>query len=163
MEKLCSCCNAPVDSENAPILALGGFGNAKYLCDECDGYLNIATRGRDVNEINEAMDAVSARMRRAGIEDGFVLRTVESIMKDAQGRRDSIARGEYDFSVEEESDGAAEEIPEELRETEEDRLADERELEEAKKWDKVITIVSAVIFSVVIIYFIYRFIDGYFF
>ena len=163
MEQLCSCCRAPIDSENAAILALGGYGNAKYLCDECDGYLNIATRGREVAEIDGAIDSVEKRMRRAGIDDTFVLKTVASVMKDARARRDEIASGEYDFSAEEESDGVIEEIPEELRETEEDRLADERELEEAKKWDKVITVVSAVIFSAVVIYFLYRFIEGYFF
>lgn len=162
MEQLCSCCKAPIDSENAAILALGGYGNAKYLCDGCDELLNIATRGREVSEIDGAIDSVEKRMRRAGIDDTFVLKTVASVMKDARARRDEIASGEYDFSAEEESDGECEEIPEELRETEEDRLADERELEEAKRWDKVISIVSAVIFSLVIIYFLYRFIDVYF-
>ena len=163
MEKLCSCCNAPVDSENAAILTLGGFGNAKYLCNVCDGYMNSATRGREVAEINGAIDSLTSRMRGAGIDDTFVLKTVESVMKEARARRDSIERGDYDFSSEEESDEAEEQIPEELLETEEDRLADERELQEAKKWDKVITVVSAVLFSAVVIYFIYRFIDGYFF
>lgn len=154
---------APLDSENAAILALGGYGNAKYICDECDELLNNATRGREIAEINTAMDALSCRMRRAGIDDTFVLKTVDSVLKEARSRRDRIARGDYDFSAEEQKDGEIEEIPEELRETEEDRLADERELEEAKKWDKVITVVSAVVFSAVLIYFLYRFIAGYFF
>ena len=163
MEKLCACCNMPVDSESAAILTLGGFGNAKYLCEECDGHLNTATRGREISEINSAIDSISSRMRNAGIDDTFVLETVDSVIKEAKARRDSIERGEYDFTAEEESDETVEEIPEELRETEEDRLNEERELEEAKKWDKVITVVSALIFSVVLIYFLYRFISGYFF
>ena len=72
-------------------------------------------------------------------------------------------KGEYDFSAEEESDEAAEEIPEELRETEEDRLAEKKEEEAAKKWDKIITIASAVVFTAVILYLLYRFVAGYFF
>ncbi len=162
MEKLCSCCNAPVDSESAAILTLGGFGNAKYLCEDCDQTLNTATRGRDVEEIDGAMDRICDRMRRANIDDTFTLKTVKDILNGAKARRDGIEKGEYDFTAEEENDEASEDVPEELRETEEDRLADEKEAAENKKWDKIITIVSAVAFAAVLGYLAYRFIAGYF-
>ena len=163
MEKLCSCCNTLVDSDSAAILALGGYGNVKYLCEECDGYLNTVTRGRDVAEIDEAKDKICSRMRGARIDDAWTLKTISEVLKEATTRRDAIEKGEYDFSAEEESDEAAEEIPEELRETEEDRLAEEKEEEAAKKWDKIITIASAVVFTAVILYLLYRFVAGYFF
>ena len=163
MEKLCSCCNTLVDSESAAILALGGYGNVKYLCEECDGYLNTVTRGRDAFEIDDAREKLCARIREARIDDNFTLKVVNGILSEAEARRDAIEKGEYDFSKEEEDDAATEEVPEELRETEEDKLADEKEREAAKKWDKVITIVSAVVFAAVIGYLAYRFIAGYFF
>jgi hypothetical protein len=100
-------------------------------------------------------------MRRANIDDTFTLKTVKDILNEAKSRRDSIENGEYDFTREEETD-AQEDIPAELCETEEDRLAEEKEAAEAKKWDKIITIVSAVVFAAVIGYFAYRFISGYF-
>ena len=56
----------------------------------------------------------------------------------------------------------AERIPEELRESDEDRVAEEVEAEKAKKWDKIISIVSAVVFTAVIVYLAYRFISVYF-
>lgn len=162
MEKLCSCCNAAVDSEDAAILALGGFGNAKYLCTDCDSLLNAITRARAPEEIDGAVECLTSRMRRAGIDDGFVLKTVESVMRAAKERRDLIAAGEYDFDEEEKEDSELEEIPEELRESEEDRIADEIEAERAKKWDKVITAVAAVVFGALIAYLAYRFISIYF-
>jgi vacuolar-type H+-ATPase subunit I/STV1 len=162
MEKLCSCCRAAVDSEDAAILTLGGFGNAKYLCDECDGYLNTVTRGRHAYEIDGAADSLRERIRKAGIDDPLTLKTVESVLKEAKERRDSIERGEYDFAVEEEEDEKSEDIPEELRETEEDRIADEKEAAVNKKWDKIITIVAAVVFIAVVGFLAYKFIAAYF-
>ena len=162
MEKLCSLCKASVDSEDAAILTLGGFGNAKYLCKECDEQLSIMTRGRDVDEIDKAIATLTDRMRSAGIDDAFTLKTMNSIISEAKARRDSIEKGEYDFSEEEEEDSIAEEIPEELRENEEDRLVAEKEKEDSKKWDKIITIVSSVVFTAVIGFLVYKFISGYF-
>ena len=162
MEKLCSCCMTAVDSESAAILTLGGYGNIKYLCEECDADMNIATRGRDAEQINSAITRLGTRMSKKMVDDTFVLKTMDQIIKEAKARRDAIASGEYDFAEEEESDAVSEEIPEELRVSEEDRARDEKEAEEAKKLEKVISIVSAVIFSAVIGYLIYRFIDVYF-
>ena len=163
MDKLCSCCNAPVDSENAPILALGGFGNAKYLCEICDNDMNIATRGRDTEQIDAAMERLAKRMSDASVDDDFVLKTVREVMHEARVRRDAIKEGSFDFEAEYMADGEVEEIPEELRETEEDRLADEREAEKAKKYDKIIGAISIVVFTLVFGCIAYRFLGTYFF
>ena len=43
MHKLCSICSVPVDSENASILVMGGFGNPRYVCEECSQDLDLLT------------------------------------------------------------------------------------------------------------------------
>ena len=51
MEKKCSLCKKIVDSENAPILTMGGFGNPRYLCDECAANIEVMTTAREVDVI----------------------------------------------------------------------------------------------------------------
>ena len=57
-------------------------------------------------------------------------------------RAQKIKQGNYDFSLDEIADADSEDgfddIPEELRETEEDRLQDEKDAELLKKIDKVL-------------------------
>ena len=164
MEKLCSLCKAKVDSETAPLLTMGGFGNPKYICEECDADLNTATLGREISEISSAMDRISKKMLKSGVTDEQVLTTVEEIMESASSRAEKIKSGEYDFSSDEENEESfEEEIPEELRESEEDREKAEAEEKTNKKLEKITNVISLLILLAVLGYLGYRIITTYFF
>ena len=162
MEKLCAVCKRKVDSESAAILTLGGYANAKYLCDECDGDMEIATRSRDVAEISDAMDRITKKMSAAEIDDKLSLKTVSDLLAEAKDRAEKIKLGEYDFAKEEEDDAAVEEVPEELRETEEDKIRDEEEAAKNRKIDRIIGIISGVVISAAFAYIAYRLISTWF-
>ena len=36
MKRNCSICLKRVEGDDAPVLAMGGYGNPKVLCDECE-------------------------------------------------------------------------------------------------------------------------------
>lgn len=162
MEKLCSVCNKKVDSETAAILTVGGYGNPKYICEECDGDFAEATGARDVEAIKSAMDRIGRKMSLSDPNDKLVLKTVEDIMAEASARAKKIQEGMYDFSAEE-AEGSKEEqeIPEELRETEEDKELDRMEAERNKKIDRIINWVSAIALLGVLGYAIYRLITNF--
>ena len=58
----CCICEKTVEREDAPILAMGGAGYARVLCEECDRELQVATRGHDVEEIKAAINSLSTKM-----------------------------------------------------------------------------------------------------
>lgn len=163
MEKLCAVCKKKVDSETAAILTLGGYANAKYLCEECDADMEIATRSRECSEISGAMDRITKKMSAAEIDDKLSLKTVSDLLAEAKDRAEQISRGEYDFAKEEEDDAAVEEVPEELRETEEDKIRDEEEREQNKRIDRIIGVISAVVISATFAYIAYRLFSTWFF
>ena len=134
MEKLCSFCKRPVDSDTAAVLTVGGYGNVRYICDECDSALSDATSSKDTAVIYAAMDKIGKCLYRHGIDDDLTLDTVDALMTKAKKRAEMIDDGSYDFSRDESDDGEGyDEIPEELRETEEDKELDRKEAEEKKK------------------------------
>jgi len=162
MGKLCSVCNKKVDSETAAILTIGGYGNPKYICEECDGDFAEATGAKDLETIKSAMDRIGKKMSLADPNDKLVLKTVEDIMTEASARAKKIQEGTYDFSAEEAEESKEEqEIPEELRETEEDKELDRKEAERNKKIDKIINWVSAILLLGVLGYAIYRLITNF--
>lgn len=162
MEKLCSVCNKKVDSETAAILTIGGYGNPKYICEECDGDFAEATGAKDLEAIKSAMDRIGKKMSLADPNDKLVLKTVEDIMTEASSRAKKIQEGTYDFSAEEKDSSKEEqEIPEELRETEEDKELDRKEAERNKKIDKIINWVSAIVLLGALGYAIYRLITSF--
>ncbi len=157
----CSICKKEVDSESAPILTMGAYGNPRLLCDECSGELDIATTDTEITRIAEAMDKISAKMGANEPED-VVIDTVTSILTSAAVRAKSIKEGSYDFSLDGKSDGF-DEIPEELLETEEDKEIEKLTEEKNQKFDKIFNIISTVIFSAVGIYIVYRLLDLFLF
>ncbi len=162
MEKLCSVCNKKVDSETAAILTIGGYGNPKYICEECDGDFAEATGAKDLEAIKSAMDRIGKKMSLSDPNDKLVLKTVEDIMAEASARAKKIQEGTYDFSAEEAEESKEEqEIPEELRETEEDKELDRKEAERNKKIDRIINWVSAILLLGVLGYAIYRLITNF--
>ena len=80
------------------------------------------------------MDRVGKKMQ-ALTPDSFTLDTVNGIIAEATERAKKIEAGEYDFSLDEQGE-SFDELPEELRESEEDRLLDEKEAEKLAKFDK---------------------------
>lgn len=163
MEKLCSICKRPVDSETAPILTLGGFGNPRYICEDCDADLESATRAKEIDEITEAMDRIGKKMSVSNVDDKLVLKTVKEIMADAADRGAKIKSGQYDFSLEEEAPDEEDGVPEELLETEEDRISEEKEAERNAKFDKISNWICLFVFGIALGYIIYRFLSAYFF
>ena len=162
MEKLCSLCKRSVDSENAPILAMGGFGNPRYICDECAKNIEVMTTAHDVDTIKENLAMVSEKMSRANVDDTVTLDAMDALLADVKDRAEKINRGEYDFSNDVQELQASEivgepEIPEELLETEEDRALDEKEQQQKAKFDKIFNWVAlgiiAAAVAAVIIYF----------
>ena len=99
--RLCSICSKRVDAEKAPILAMGGFGNPKYLCDECASDIDIAIGARDAEKIEEAMNRISKKLSVTGAENELVVETVKEIFTEAGERARQIKAGTFDFSEEE--------------------------------------------------------------
>lgn len=162
MEQKCSICKKGIFAENdTPVLTVGGFGNVKYLCEECDSELSTATSGKDVEKINAALDNIGKKLSAANNDDRLVLSTLKEIMKEAGERAEKIKSGEYDFS-EEEAEEEVEEIPEELLESEEDRERDRVESERNKKLDKIMNWIYLAVVLAAVGFLIYRALDTYF-
>lgn len=159
MEKLCSLCKKSVDSENAPILTMGGFGNPRYICDECAESIEQMTTARDVEVIKENLDSLSGKMTRANVDDEVTLDAINAILVDVKLRADAINAGELDLENDNGELGdqivGELEIPEELRETDEDKALDEQERAQKAKFDKIFNwialgIIAAAVVGVII-------------
>lgn len=135
--KNCCTCLARIESEDAPVLVMGAYGNPKLLCDDCAALIETMTRDKDYNEISSAMENLTYKMSVANIDDRFTVEAVTKILADSALRAQKINEGTYDFSLDDvEDDESFEEIPEELQETEEDKLLDEKDAAANAKFDK---------------------------
>lgn len=140
----CCICEREVEREDAPILAMGGAGYARVLCEECDRELQVATRGHDVEEIKEAINSLSNKLAN-GEPDAVTYRMMNEILVTATQRAMEIKDGTYDFARDDEEDNEGfDEIPEELLESEEDIELDKKDEEKAKKFDKVYSIILTI-------------------
>lgn len=136
-KRKCCLCTAPI-GEDAAILAMGGFGHPRCLCSVCEAEIDAVSRGKDYGEIAEAMNKIGKKLTDYAPDD-LVLNSINEILKESAERAEKIKAGVYDFSLDDEEDGgddAPSEIPEELLETEEDRLLDEKEAKDREKLDK---------------------------
>lgn len=134
--KTCTVCRKSFDSEDAPILIMGAYGSPKYLCPECAADLDVATLGRDFDEIGAAMERLGARMSNTD-PDKLTYDTMNGLLASAADRAKAIAAGEYDFSLDEQSsEDSFDELPPELLETDEDRALDEKEAAALARFDK---------------------------
>ena len=161
MSSFCSLCQKKIDSENAAILTLGGYANPRYMCEECEGDFDTATLSHDITEISCAMDRISKKITASNQDDNAVLKAVKEIMENASKRAEEIKNGTYDFS-EEEAEPVDEEIPEELRETEEDKEFIRKQEEANKKFDKISNWVCFGLLVGALGYLAYRFISSLF-
>lgn len=157
----CTICDRATREEDPPILAFGVYGNHKVLCDECAADIEEASSSHDLDRIADAMERISKKMG-ASDPDGHTISTVSGIMASAAARAKLIKEGNYDFSLDEREDNAAD-LPPELLETEEDREEDEREKVKNEKFDKVYNIVATVLFAALGGYLVYKLIDIFFF
>ena len=162
-DRFCSVCMINIEREDAPVLAMGHFGYPRLLCDDCEALIETALKSRDVEAVEEAMSRLGQNVSANSICDECVTEAIEEIFADATDRAKKIKDGTYDFALDEQEntdDEGFDEIPEELLETEEDKAAREHEEEVNRKFNKVMDIVTAVVFAaaiaVLIFYFIKR-------
>ena len=140
MRKICCTCLSRIENEDAPVLVMGAYGTPKLLCDQCAELVETITLGTDFNEITGSMQALMDRMSASNVDDKFTLNSVTKLLTDSAKRAQKIKEGTYDFSLDEAEDpDSFDEIPEELQETEEDKLLDEKEAAANAKFDKVMS------------------------
>ena len=136
--KSCSICKAEIESENPSILTMGGYGNPRYVCEECDAEIERMLYSHVPEEAQAAMKKLGAHLTGIGCEDNAVIATMQEMMRRAGERVEAIREGTYDFSEDAPAEGEELiEIPEDLQETEEDRALDEKDAEAEKKLDKI--------------------------
>jgi hypothetical protein len=157
--KNCALCGRLPEIEEPAVLALGKYGAPRYLCEECEAELDTATLGTEYDKIVDSIDRLGKKAMGFGKDDPVTLRTMKSILESAAKRAAAIKEGSYDFALDEEQvTEGYDELPEELRETEEDAELDRREAESAKKFDKVLNWAWVGIFAGVIILFLLKFV-----
>ena len=122
----CCICQAEIENENPSILTMGGYGNPRYVCEDCDAEIERMLYSREPAEAQHAMKKLGAHMARIGCEDNAVIATMQEMMNRAGARSVAISKGLYDF---------AKDFPEQ---TEEDRALDEKDAEAEKKLDKIL-------------------------
>lgn len=165
--KKCCMCNAVIEKDDAPILAMGAVGNPKLLCDTCAELLDTATMGREYEKIEAAMDTIGRKMSESN-PDTTTYSIVSVLMAKAAGRAKAIKIGKYDFSLDdpetelgEEFEEELDDIPEELRETEEDIAKDKEDEEKMKKFDKVYNILLIVLGAITLGVIVWRLITTF--
>jgi hypothetical protein len=115
---------------------MGGFGNPRYMCAECEADFEELTLSRDADGIAAARDRIVDKMTKASVDDELTLSTVDEILKSAAQRRDAIVASTYDFKNDEIPEGE-DTVPEELRESEEDIEREQQRMAKLEKLDKI--------------------------
>ena len=137
MGKNCSICLKNIENENAPVLAMGAYGNPRLLCDDCAALIETATLSKDYEEITGAMNTLADLASKYNIDDQITMTAMTALLDDSAKRAQQIKEGTYDFALDEAEEEGFDEIPEELQETEEDRLLDEKDAASNAKFDKI--------------------------
>ena len=142
---------------------MSGFGNPRYICDDCESDLDFATLSREPEVISEAIEKIGKKMQDANNDDKLILETVTGIIDAATERGEMIKNGIYDF----ENDKAEElegddSVPEELLESEEDKELDRKEDEAKKQVEKVMNWITAGAFIGALGFIIYWLISRFF-
>ena len=165
MNETCCICKNPVDSEEAAILSMGGFGTPRYMCCECESDIQEMTLSRDIDAISLAIERIGKKMSKNSVDDRITLKTVDELITSSAERKEKIKDGTYDFSEEEEliESESDEEIPEELRESDEDAEAERLKAEKYKKLDTITNWILMVLFAGALGFMIYRILITWFF
>lgn len=157
--KKCCICGVDVNPEIASILTMSGYGNPKYLCNECEALIDTATLGNDYDKIKDSMALLGKTLADNDNGDTTVLDALTDIMTAAGERAEKIRDGSYDFSLDsvEVTDGF-DEIPEELKESEEDKIKDKRDEKINRILDKVTSWICGAAIVGTVVYFLLRFV-----
>ena len=155
MSRVCSICLQRITNEEAPVITMGGYGTPRLICDECAADIDLLTTSHDYDEIVAAMDRIATKMSRANIDDKATLTTVTELLRTSAERATAIKEGTYDFSLDEIEEEDYE-IPEDMKESEEDRALDEKERERTAKFDKVMNWVWLAVLVAAIGFIIWR-------
>lgn len=153
-EHCCALCHQPLEAEEAAILTMGHYGNPRYLCNDCAAVLDLLTESREPGEIRTACERLAGLLAASDTDDTSVMETVEQLLENAAARADAIEDGTY---VEPSEGDGMDDIPEELRETEEDRAQDEREAEASQRFDRIWTWVITGVMAVAAVLIVLRF------
>ena len=155
----CAICKREIDMETAPIIAMGGFGHPRCICDGCAEKLDIMNTSLDTEEIKAAMKYVADTMASNTDDDMVAHNAVKVILVEAGARVEKITNGTY---TEESNEEELLDVPEELEETEEDRELDRQEEIKNKKLDSIFNWISIGILAAAVIgiaiYFILKFV-----
>ena len=116
--KNCSICKAEIENENPSVLTMGGYGNPRYVCENCDAEIERMLYSQVPAEAQAAMKQLGDHLARIGCEDNAVIDTMQEMMRRAGERAAAIEKGAYDFS-----EDAAEEGEEE-NEVDDDLIVD---------------------------------------
>ncbi len=135
--KRCALCYSTVEGENLPVLAIGAYGAPRYLCSNCEQLVEGASFGTDYDDIVASLDSIGSLLTERNIDDPTTLNTILPLLEESAKRAQKIKDGEWDFTLDEEARSEEYEIPEELLESEEDKLLDKKEEETGKKIDRV--------------------------
>ena len=185
---ICSICLKKIDSENAPILTISGYGKPRYLCPHCEELVSVICESGDRKKVSEAIEKIGASLTVASVEDRPVFSALNEMIEDAKARLENPEvtdkEGEEARSAEEpcevtcedvaedvieegafaptageaESEDDGFDIPEELRESEDDRKKDEADKKRGKIFDTVIGWAAAAILIGAIVFFVVKFI-----
>lgn len=158
----CCICDRVFERENAPVLSMGAGGNPRFLCEDCEELLDIATKGHDFDEIEKAMDKLG-KLMADGNPDRVTFSIVNDLMLGASDRAKAIKEGNYDFALDDEpvEDGGLEEIPEDMLESEEDKKKDEAEQKKLAKFDKVYNVLITVLATATVLLLAWKLVDIY--
>ncbi len=161
--KLCSVCHKEITEKEPAVLAMSAFANPRYICGECEELFDKATQSHNPEEISTAIEGIGKRLVDANNDDKLILDSVSEILDEAKERGALIASGDYDFSNDESEEAdSADDVPEELLESEEDKALDEREKERNKTLDRITNIVCASALALALGFVVYKLITTFF-
>ena len=158
MSKLCCICQYPIENDDAPVIAMSGYGNPKCACEECEALIETATRSHDPEEITEACKTLGEALTKGNTGDEQVIVAVNDIIYNANERCNAIKDGTYDFSLDDEVSDEEFYITEELEETEEDREKDAHDEKITRIIDTITSWAAGIILTAAVVFFIIKFI-----
>ena len=159
-EIYCALCGRIPESEEPAVLTMSRYGKPRHLCDECEAQMDVASLGRDYDEIVDAIDTLGKKATGFAKDDETTMKVMRAFLMRAAKRAAQIKDGSYDFDADDSSNGEEgfDEIPEELLETEEDAELDRRDEEKAKKFDKFLNGFWVGFFGILFVIFLLKFV-----
>ena len=116
--------------------------------------MDTANLGRDYDEIINAIDILGKKATSFAFDDDVTMDVMRAFIMRAAKRAADIKAGNYNFDVEDEpvEEEGFDEIPEELRETEEDAELDRIEAEKSKHFDKFLNGLWIGVFAAIFVF-----------